>query len=802
MALSGSMRSNIGDHWYLQLEWTGSQSITGNYTDVTARLYFGGDQYGDTHTSATKTAAIQFDNGTWHTHSEAGLANIADNQKKLIYSYTQRIGHNDDGTGSFGLQGYFELELTLSGHYYGTVYTDQKTYTLDRIPRKSTLKNDPNWTAGNNLYLSVNRASTSFSHKAYIDMKDSSGNWQNIKSIDFGASASSSFSVAENTDIFNWLNTNGSAQTRVNLHTYSGGTDLGVNTYYGTVTAPDASYATVSNGIGISEASGQGGQTVYVDQDIKIDIHRYNSAFYHTVKFLDSNNGSVLHTATNVGTSYTWSPTQAEMNTMYQRKTDGIEFDGDIKVDTYYNGEKVRDERGADINYRIRNAEPIFDDSAIDYHDSNPDAVAITGNDHYIVQNVSNIIAEINAQATAQKYATIKSYVVSVGGAEKSVSASATSADLGKINAGNNQTLSVKAVDSRGLTTTVYKTVNMIPYKAPNLTAKAKRNNDFEDTTIVNGFGSYSPLTVDGVNKNTIQSLEYRYKPKDSGTFTNWVDLNFSLLNNVFNGDGIAVILANTQSWTVEVKVADILSEITQGVTVDTGQPILFIDPIKKSIGFGDFPTGLKEFLINGHIRFGSTQWAGSTEEGLGAIFLNNGDMTGVNGIWFNDKADNDGEGLHYLKTGRPIGSNDIGDYDTLRMLDGTLYCNSVPFAMGGLEVLWTGAKYMQNGQTVQPSKKLSQCAKGWILVWSDYDPDTNTSYDVNFVYTFIPKWHAYNFPGDGIFFTIQANVGRDALTSKYLYVDDINITGHAENNDPTGNPWSDDVVLRNVLAW
>ena len=48
-------------------------------------------------------------------------------------------------------------------------------------------------------------------------------------------------------------------------------------------------------------------------------------------------------------------------------------------------------------------------------------------------------------------------------------------------------------------------------------------------------------------------------------------------------------------------------------------------------------------------------------------------------------------------------------------------------------EPLWTGCHFVTNTQTITPSKKLSECRNGWILVWSDYDPDTSASTDGDF---------------------------------------------------------------------
>lgn len=121
--------------------------------------------------------------------------------------------------------------------------------------------------------------------------------------------------------------------------------------------------------------------------------------------------------------------------------------------------------------------------------------------------------------------------------------------------------------------------------------------------------------------------------------------------------------------------------------------------------------------------------------------------------------------------------------------------------------ILWTGKLYMSANQTVTPSKKLSECRTGWMLLWSDYDPDTAEAKDSEFHTTFIPRmtptgetWAAKHF-----YFDIPRTSGSDitVVTSekrilKGLYVHDDKLVGHAMNNQDTRT----DVVLRAVYEF
>lgn len=66
----------------------------------------------------------------------------------------------------------------------------------------------------------------------------------------------------------------------------------------------------------------------------------------------------------------------------------------------------------------------------------------------------------------------------------------------------------------------------------------------------------------------------------------------------------------------------------------------------------------------------GSLWW----KNGTAGLDLNNSDIAGVNGIFFQDSADFDEEGLMFLKAGAATGSQNMADYDCFRGLNGTLY--------------------------------------------------------------------------------------------------------------------------------
>lgn len=858
MALSGSFYTNVNKHWRLQLEWSASQNVSKNTSTVTAKLYWISlDSYGVINSSVSKDGYITID-GTKYTFSGSGLAKLSGNQKKLLKTASKTITHDSDGTKSFSLDGSFSPEVTLGSTWYGTVDLTAHTYSLNTIPRKSTLSTSASFTAGSDYTITVSRASSSFTHRAYIDVQDNSGNWQNIKKVDFSSSQTSrnsSFTTDEKTAIFKYLNGRSSMPTRINLRTYSGGDDLGINTYSGTVSVPKASTATITNPANVSEASGQGASTVFIDQSISISLTRYDSEFTHTLEFKDGNSGTVVHKVTGVGTSYTWTPTQDEKDALYSKIPNDIEFDGQLDVTTYYNGVLVRNSTNKDINYRVRNSNPVFSATVINYEDTNTSTLAVTGDSSKIIQKLSPIKVTLpqSSKAVAQNKASMIQYIAVLG--EQEVTANYSDGDVtftfNPLDAKVDQTVTIKAIDSRGFQSQISRSITMVPYSSPVVNGTAKRKNGFDNDTSILATGSISALMINGTQKNTLKSVKYHYRktaePATVSTWANWSTLTATLSGTTYTTTVTHLDLDYTSSFYLEFQVTDAFQTKTYQMTVSQGKPIMFMDAIKRTIGMGKFSTdylldvggnanfdgilnvkgqysilngldlnnfdlknvakGIFNVLsvttdanISGNVTVGGyvelpTNFYHSSGGGLR---LNNSDIVGANNIVFNDPSNSNSEGLQFPKTGTATGDTDLThNYDSFRVLDGMGYLNGNPVFTSNDRILWSGSYYLTNSQTVTPKMKIQDCPNGWILVWSDYDPGVGPN-NSDWFYCPIPKEHV-TYTGGGI----QLVIGRYDLSfvTKYVYINsDGTMTGTAGNGSSDGN--RDDVCLRYVIAF
>lgn len=123
-----------------------------------------------------------------------------------------------------------------------------------------------------------------------------------------------------------------------------------------------------------------------------------------------------------------------------------------------------------------------------------------------------------------------------------------------------------------------------------------------------------------------------------------------------------------------------------------------------------------------------------------------------------------------------------------------------------GSPVLWSGKLYPNASHTITPSKKLSECRNGWMLLWCDYDPDTGTANDADLATTMIPKcrydgevWNGKNFLCDvPRFYGSATDTSAEKRITKTLAIYDNKIVGHVVNGQGDRN----DVVLRAVYEF
>lgn len=289
-----------------------------------------------------------------------------------------------------------------------------------------------------------------------------------------------------------------------------------------------------------------------------------------------------------------FTPSQSQYDDLFQAHPNEASFSHRVEMRTYSSPGFVNQLGNSvyfNVVFNMTGANPTFAD--FDYKDSNTTTSAITGDDSVFIQDHSNLEVTIPVadKATPLKFATMNRYEATFDGSTVNGTFSDVAdvvIDHGTVNASTNGTLGVKAVDSRSLGTTVNKTLTVIPYAPPVVNASATRANGFENDITLVVDGTFSRLTVGGVDKNTIgaSAVEYRTKVQD-GTWSSWSTISRTLGTGTFDCSDVALSFDNTKYVDFEVRATDALETTTTSFRVDAGKPTFYIDAKRNSVGVG-----------------------------------------------------------------------------------------------------------------------------------------------------------------------------------------------------------------------
>ena len=300
-------------------------------------------------------------------------------------------------------------------------------------------------------------------------------------------------------------------------------------------------------------------------------------------------------TRNNVTSPYTITFTQAEIDLLHSCTPNSNSLTIRVVVDTVYNGTTYN--HWVDGTAKVVDKNPTF--AAFAYLDTNSSVVSVTGSNQYIVKNKSQlrvVIASANKMVTKAS-ATPINYLITCDDKSKSVdySTSDINIDLGTIVNAGTKRLSVKAIDSRGNSTTVYYDITIYDYNKPIINVIATRLNDFENQTTIQTNGTFSLLTIGGSNKNTIaeSNIKYRYAQSGATMPTTWTTMTRTLANNTYSCSNIVLNLDNTKAFNIEIQVTDKLDTATLSILVDVGQELMYLNSETGDLDIkGNFTAG------------------------------------------------------------------------------------------------------------------------------------------------------------------------------------------------------------------
>lgn len=786
MAISGSKYTAFARH-RLVLEWRASQNIAGNYSDVSIWLYLQSmDAYGAMYASAVGQAQVTA-NGLRQTENATSQLNAY--QKKLLLAKVWRVNHDADGNKSFTITGSYFVNVTFAGVYYGTITIPAFAVYLDRIPRKSSLNLVPDLNIPNKLSVNITRQSSSFNHNLTVWVANRANptltnddHWVYLNSIEnVGTSGTFTFSVANFTEMFKRMGTNTEWVGKVKLWTN------GLNE-----SEPSQQRTFRIKPPMNAQASG-GSIQVKVGQEITVNLSNFQSDanFKYTGAFVYRN--ATIPIATDVhASSMSYKLTQADVDAILKESKEDAGTWGQVRVVSNYNGVQYRTPwNGQQITVTIPKEDylPVINGTPT-YADLSTEATNVTGSDQVALQSKSNIRVTIPANfATGQGYATIKTVQASLGGATKTANydASGFNIDIGAPNEGTASTLVVTVLDSRGFSTSWTKTVQVYPYTNPDVAYTIARRNNFEVATELNVLSSWAPVTIGGVNKNAVTAVTYATKRAGTDTWGSETPVTFSTEGTKVIVPTTVVQIPNEYNWNFRLTIKDKFGSFSREANISAGKPIMFIDAVRESVGFGNLTGTGESRNLNGVIEIEPDKYHSTGKTG---IQMNNSDISGLNGIFFsNDVMDNDGEGLHFIKSGKDINSPNQGqDYDRMYMRDNGFYVNhdGTPIFKvtdnGRMyypaNMLWSGGWYMSASQVVTPSKPLSECRNGWVLMWVKYMNNASSWNDM--VQTYIGKDMVTTSSTSGV--RLLFGGYGDVVAHKYLYVTDTQIKGNDNN--------------------
>lgn len=318
---------------------------------------------------------------------------------------------------------------------------------------------------------------------------------------------------------------------------------------------------------------------------ITMSVTVYNTSYTHTLVI--KNGSTTVLTITGLSLSNgsnTITLTAAQRSTVLAAMSSLKSFTGTFTLTTYSDSTQIgtASSKTATVQTTSANSAPTF--TAFTFEDSNTTAVGVTGNNQILIQNISTLKLTLTA-ATAKNGATISSYSVVAG--SKTASGTTTTITVGTIPDSGTVPVIVTAIDSRGYTTAVTVNITVLEYEGINITEYSMRRvNEVEDTTQVTIGGDITPVTIDGVNKNSLRYLYYRYRKTSDDSYGSYTNITSSTEydDSGFNFESDEWLSLDADySYYVQFLVTDKLTSDTVTITVPQGMPLLALR--RKKVG-------------------------------------------------------------------------------------------------------------------------------------------------------------------------------------------------------------------------
>lgn len=231
-------------------------------------------------------------------------------------------------------------------------------------------------------------------------------------------------------------------------------------------------------------------------------------------------------------------------------------------------------------------ARPVFTD--FDFADVNASVTGVTGDNQLLIEGQSTLRVTIPAakRATSPSGASIKKYILTCGNQTAEAYYSSSGSVTMSIPMVSSGAITVTAVDSRGLKTSVTRNASFLSYFPPVIReARLLRRNGVEAQTTLTMRIQVSPGSIGGT-ANSVTEISYRYKPTGS---SNYIDGTTPITPGAYVSAVIAGDMAEgftvASDFDLEVTVRDLITSSTSLLKVGSGVPA--IDMYRKEDAVG-----------------------------------------------------------------------------------------------------------------------------------------------------------------------------------------------------------------------
>ncbi|AXF53764.1 minor tail protein [Streptococcus phage pST] len=321
----------------------------------------------------------------------------------------------------------------------------------------------------------------------------------------------------------------------------------------------------------------------FIGNQVDIFIDRKIGGATHTLRYAWGNKQGKI--ADNVGTSYKWTIPEDFANDI-PNSTSGR---GTIYVDTYINGNFIQTQSTTfTASVITNNMKPSL--TGFTLTDANPVSQRVIPESTHFVSIMSLVKVTFNG-AQAKSGATIAGYYAEIVGANNSVTENGGVLREVSVNKDTEMTLRGRVLDSRGIWSDWIETkLTFLFYFSPALRFEVKRSDKKLDILVIKRFAKIAPLTVNGVQKNTMK-LTFTTRKVDSdnevsdngdagGTWSSISEFNASdaKLGNSYPADTSYVVIG---------KLEDEFTSASFQATVPTDEVIMTYD--RQGVGIGKY---------------------------------------------------------------------------------------------------------------------------------------------------------------------------------------------------------------------